>query len=90
MKKLGSQGRRVSLDINIQVLANMIDRGAEAIVGGETTEFCFNYARDCDVPFIEISHALTEEPGLEIAAGDIQKRFPALKVLFYSLGKPWF
>lgn len=63
--------------------------GIDVMIAGETDEYAQWAARDADIPLIETSHTVSEEPGLRHAVEMLAAHFPETPVHFYELGRPW-
>ena len=78
------------LDRNMHIWQEqLLPRGIEALIVGETCDFAHRFAMDNGIALLEGGHSATEDPGLERLAGDISNRFPGLKVIFRPQEVPW-
>jgi putative NIF3 family GTP cyclohydrolase 1 type 2 len=61
----------------------------DVIVAGETNDFAQRFAIDSGIALIETCHSASEEPGLQVLAGDLGSRFPDVRVAFHREVVPW-
>ena len=78
------------LDRSMHVwVRELVPRGIEALIVGETSDFTQRVAMESGVVLLEAGHSVSEDPGLERLAADIGRRFPETKVIFRPQEVPW-
>ena len=88
--EVGTCGGGGGLDRNMHIWQEqLLPRGIEALIVGETCDFDQRFAMDNGIALLEGGHSATEDPGLERLAGDISNQFPGLKVIFRPQEVPW-
>ena len=78
----------MGLSTNIGYQQNMIGRGCDVFIAGESDSYGFRFSAECGVPLIETGHEISENPGLRHFAKMLQARFPELEVSFYECKPP--
>jgi putative NIF3 family GTP cyclohydrolase 1 type 2 len=66
-----------------------IRAGCDVLIAGETDNYGFRYAAECGIPLVEISHEVSENPGLRRFTKMLAARFPDLAVSFYENTCPY-
>ncbi len=89
VSKIGLPWGGLGLSINAGFISWMLDYGVDALIAGETDEYSMMAAADSNVALIETSHTESENPGLSHFAKMLKKRFPKLKIIFFSCPRPW-
>ena len=89
VSKIGLPWGGLGLSINAAFISQMLEYGVDALIAGETDEYSMFAVADSNVALIETSHTISENPGLSHFAEMLKKRFPKLKVIFFSCPRPW-
>ena len=85
VKRAGLLFGGTGLNINSKVrIPFMVENGADVLIAGEMDEFTIYNAYECGLPVMECGHAVSETPGLRKFSGMLQKRFPDIRVEFFS------
>jgi putative NIF3 family GTP cyclohydrolase 1 type 2 len=66
-----------------------IRAGCDVLIAGETDNYGFRYAAECDIPLIETSHELCEIPGFRHFSEMLAKEFSNLDVTFFENTCPY-
>ena len=88
VRRVGLPWGGVGISANANFVQDFIRMGADVLIGGECEELPFLAAKDAGVCYIETGHAMSENPGLRIAAGRLARHF-GVPVVFYDNGQPW-
>lgn len=84
VSRVGVAWGGVGLVSNLDIVARLVELGAEVILGGETEEYTAEFCADAGVDFIELGHAATEAPGMRAAGELLRRRFPGLAIHFFE------
>lgn len=74
---------------NLGVWEDMRDLSPELFIGGEIDEQAMHYIEESGFCAIETGHAISEEPGIQRLALDLQSVFPDENIIFHRCKTPW-
>ena len=78
------------MDRNMHIFVKqLLPRGIEAIIVGETNDFTQRVALESGIALLEGGHSATENPGLRRLADDVARHFSEIKVIFHPVEVPW-
>jgi putative NIF3 family GTP cyclohydrolase 1 type 2 len=66
-----------------------VKAGCDVLIAGETDNYGFRYATECDLPLIETSHEASENPGFRHFSEMLAVEFPNLDVTFFENTCPY-
>jgi len=87
--KVGVAVGGIGLSFNIGFWETLLHHGSQVVLTGESDEYAFRYALDCDIGVIETTHPASENPGLRRFCDILRERFPETRVEFFECGVPW-
>jgi putative NIF3 family GTP cyclohydrolase 1 type 2 len=77
------------LFVNVGGLALLARHSPDLFIAGETDEYALQFCIDGDIPLIETSHAVSEEPGVRVFADRLAADLKPLPVTFFRNGRAW-
>jgi putative NIF3 family GTP cyclohydrolase 1 type 2 len=89
VSRVGLPWGGLGLSLNASFLQQLLAYDPHVYIAGESDEYAMRFTTDCGIPMIETSHSTSENPGLEHFASDLRRKFPDLKVVFYSNPVAW-
>ena len=95
-RKAGVKIKRIGIAIggepllaNLDFCQELVERGVDAVTGGEFEEYSMQFFSESGVAFIETGHVFSENLGLKKFASELQKKFKSLKVVFHECPVPF-
>ena len=79
----------IGLFVNVGSVQKMIENGADVIIAGESDNMGFRFCTEQNIPVIELSHEVTENPGIKVFCDELQKKIPSVEVLFFENKQVW-
>ena len=79
----------MGLFVNVAYQQELIELGCDVFIAGETDNYGFRFAEECDIPMIETSHELSENPGLRHFTDMLAAAFSGLDVRFFETPCVW-
>lgn len=89
VSKAGLVWGGVGISANPTCVQDLIQNGADVLIGGECEEIPYLAVQDAGVCYIETSHACSENPGLLVVRHRFAEQFQEVPVLFYENKRPW-
>ena len=89
VSRIGLPWGGLGLFVNIGFMQDMVERGAEAVICGESDEYAMRFANDSGLELIETGHAVSESFGLRRFTQDLQAAFPRVPIGFFDNGPGW-
>ena len=88
--ELGTAWGGLGLDRHLRTwVKELLPRGIEALLVGETSDFAQRFASENEVALIATCHSASEDPGLRRLAAALAARFSETKVVFRAQEIPW-
>ncbi len=79
----------LGLFVNVKYQQQLIEKGCDVFIAGESDEYGFLFSSECGIPMIETSHVISENPGLKHFTNMLKDEFPQITVKFYANQCPW-
>lgn len=89
VRKIVSLWGGIGLSGNSYWVRQAITHGADAAIAAEMDEAFTKFAHEAGLPVVETSHQLFEEIGVRLYAEVLRKRYPQLKVVTLTTGRPY-
>lgn len=89
VSRIGLPWGGLGLFVNVGYMQKLVALGADGFIGGESDEYGMIFAAEQGIPFIETSHVLSENPGIERYARMLGDDFPGIDVVYYETPRPW-
>ena len=74
----------LGLFVNVAYQQQLVAQGCDVFIAGETDNYGFRFAAECDIPMIETSHELSENPGLRRFTEMLSSAFPGVTFRFHE------
>lgn len=88
--------RRVALSnggsglfVNLPVTEWFLEYSPDVILAGETDNYAMRFCTEAGVDLVEVSHEVSEQPGVADMAADLAAAFPQLEVRFLMQDTAW-
>lgn len=79
----------MGLFVNVAYQQDLVARGCDCLVAGETDDYGFRFSAELGIPMIETSHEVSEDPGLREFTARAAEAFPAVRFSFHEDACPW-
>lgn len=89
VQRLGLPWGGLGLFVNVGYQQQLIARGCDVFIAGESDNYGFRFAQEAGIPMIETSHEVSENPGLAVFTALLQDAFPAVDFAFYGNPCVW-
>lgn len=78
----------LGLFVNVGYQQSLIAAEVDALIGGESDSYGMRFAVEQDIPFIETSHEVSENPGIQLFAERVSQDL-GVETLFFENHTPW-
>jgi putative NIF3 family GTP cyclohydrolase 1 type 2 len=89
VRRVGLPWGGMGLFVNVSYQQELVARGCDCLVAGETDDYGFRFARELGIPTIETSHEVSENPGLRELTRRLAGAFPSVRFAFHENACPW-
>jgi putative NIF3 family GTP cyclohydrolase 1 type 2 len=89
ISRVGLPWGGLGLLVNVRYQQALIEQNCDVFITGESDNYGFRFARECEVSVIETSHEISENNGLKRLTGILASEFPAVKINFYENTCVW-
>jgi len=89
VKRVGLPWGGLGLFINVAYQQLLVEQDCDVFIAGETDNYGFRFAQECNIPMIETSHEISENPGLRHFTIMLASAFPEIRFRFYENGCVW-
>lgn len=89
VRRVGLPWGGLGLFVNVGYQQQLIELGCDVFIAGESDNYGFRFAEECDIPMIETSHEISENPGLQHFTAMLAEAFPQVEFSFFENECVW-
>ena len=79
----------LGLFVNVGYQQWALENGCDVLIAGESDSYGFRFSAECDVPMIETSHEISENPGFRRFTEILAEHHPEVAFEFFDTGNSW-
>ena len=89
VRRVGLPWGGLGLSINVGYQQALVAQDCDVFIAGESDSYGFRFAAECEIPMIETSHEVSENPGLERFAAMLAHTFSGVEFRFHENACIW-
>jgi len=84
VRRVGLPWGGVGLSLNVGYQQALVAQDCDVFIAGESDNYGFRFAAECEIPMIETSHEVSESPGLDRFTAMLARSFPGVEFRFHE------